>query len=160
MSYTIEVQANSYIVDKSRLIQAAETVLDHHIVDRTSSLTIVFHDDEEQHKLNASHRQIDTPTDILSFPADPLPEGISDEPPYLGDLVIAYPYTSNVAERHNTDLADVFCLLVIHGTLHLLGYDHLTDDDKTEMWSAQADALKTMNIDPIIVDQYGGELDA
>lgn len=160
MTYTIEIQSSDYIVDAPRLIKAVTTVLDQHEVDRNSGITIVFHSNEDQQKLNLTHRQIDAPTDVLSFPAEPLPEGITDELPYLGDLLIAHPYTSHVAEQNNVDLADVLCLLVIHGTLHLLGYDHLDEEEKAEMWSAQADALQTIGIAPSLVDKYGGEFDA
>jgi len=155
MTYAIAIQANNFQVDSQTLIAAVVAVLDQHEVDRTSGVTVVFQTDEEVRTLNFAHRDIDAPTDILSFPAEPLPADITDEPPYLGDLIIAYPYTSAVAKHNSVDLADVLCLLVIHGTLHLLGYDHLTDDEKTEMWSAQADALKAINIAPDIVEQYG-----
>ncbi len=159
MSYTIDIRHEGYSVDTKRLIQSVSAVLDQHDIDRESGLTIVFHDNKAQRALNLAHRQIDAPTDVLSFPADPLPQDISEEKPYLGDLLIAYPYTQNTAKQNNANLDDVFCLLVIHGTLHLLGYDHLTDEEKTDMWSAQADALKIIHIEPTIVDTYGGTND-
>jgi probable rRNA maturation factor len=90
---------------------------------------------------------VDAPTDILSFPAEPLPDlppelaDLNDEPPYLGDLIIAYPYTRRQAEDSGHALEDELVLLVIHGTLHLLGYDHDTPDNEERMWSAQAELL-------------------
>lgn len=153
-SYTINIQTPRYPVDVERLKLAIITVLDQHDVSRNSSLTVVIQDNDEVRRLNSTYRQIDAPTDILSFPADSLPH-LSDEPPYLGDLIIAYPYTSQVAKQRHVDLAEVLCLLVIHGTLHLLGYDHMTNEEKDEMWTAQADTLTTLKINPTIVDQYG-----
>jgi probable rRNA maturation factor len=159
MTYTIDIQSSGYVVDQQRLTHAITTVLDQHEIDRSSSLTVVVHDNEAQQQLNLAHRQIDAPTDVLSFPSDPLPEAITDEPPYLGDLLIAYPYTAKVADQRQVSIDDVLCLLVIHGTLHLLGYDHLTDEEKAEMWAAQADALVAVGIAPRLVDVYGGDGD-
>jgi len=160
MTYQIQFQnALDYAIDKARLKQAIETVLNQHELDRNTSLTVVFTDNEGVRKLNMQHRQIDAPTDVLSFPADPLPDFITDEPPYIGDLIIAYPYASKQAEVHQHELSDSLCLLVIHGTLHLLGYDHDTLENRADMWSAQADALTIMNIDTRIVPSLEGNAD-
>jgi len=160
MSYTIDIQNDShYLIDAERLQQAVTTVLNQHEVDRASNVTIVFTDNDAIQKLNLQHRQTDAPTDVLSFPADALPDYITDEPPYLGDLVIAYPYASLQAQKHHHLLSDSLCLLVIHGTLHLLGYDHDTPENRAEMWSAQADGLQTMGIDTQIVPALEGNPD-
>lgn len=161
MTYCIDIQNDlNYSVDATRLQQAVTTVLNQHELDRDSSLAIVFTDNSGVQKLNVQHRQIDAPTDVLSFPADPLPEFITNEPLYLGDLIVAYPYASKQAEAHGHHLDDSLCLLVIHGTLHLLGYDHNTPENRAEMWAAQADALKTMRIDTGIVPSLEGTDDA
>lgn len=161
MTYTIDIQNDAqYAIDAGRLQQAVTTILNQHEIDRNSSLTIVFTEDNAVRKLNLQHRQIDAPTDVLSFPADALPDFITDTPPYLGDLIIAYPYASTQAKTHQHQLSDSLCLLVIHGTLHLLGYDHDTLENRAEMWSAQATGLQTMNIDPSIVPSLEGNQDA
>ena len=161
MTYTIDIQNDaSYAIDARRLRQAITATLNQHEIDRNSSLTIVFTDDEAVRKLNQQHRQIDAPTDVLSFPAGALPDFITDMPPYLGDLIIAYPYATLQAEKHQHPLSDSLCLLVIHGTLHLLGYDHDTAEKRAEMWSAQADGLQAMGIDTRIVPCLEGTLDA
>jgi probable rRNA maturation factor len=159
MTYAIDIQNDvPYLIDAKRLQLAVITVLNQHEVDPTSALTIVFTDNDAIHKLNQEHRQIDAPTDILSFPADALPDYITDVSPYLGDLIIAYPYASLQAKNHHHQLSDSLCLLVIHGTLHLLGYDHDTPKSRAEMWSAQADSLRTMGIDTAIVPALEGSL--
>lgn len=155
MTYTIDIQTNPYNIDTYQLEQAVQTVLDQHAVSRDSSLTIIFTDNNAVRQLNHQHRQLDAPTDVLSFPADPLPDYVTGEPPYLGDLIIAHPYTSATIEKQGVDFNQTLCLLVVHGTLHLLGYDHTTEDEKDEMWSAQADALQAIQIDPQIVEAYG-----
>lgn len=161
MTYTIDIQNEAqYAIDAERLQQAVTAILNQHEIDRHSSLTVVFTDNDAVRKLNQQHRQIDAPTDVLSFPADALPDFITDVPPYLGDLIIAYPYATLQAEEHQHELSDSLCLLVIHGTLHLLGFDHNTAENRAEMWVAQANGLQTMGIDAGIVPSLEGNLDA
>ncbi len=153
--FDIEIQnENAYPIDETRLIEAAFTVLTTHDAAPNSSITIVITDDQQVESLNRQFRDVDAPTDVLSFPADELPEELADaldEPPYLGDLVIAFPYASAQAEREKHDLMDSLALLVVHGTLHLLGYDHETPEDKAEMWQVQAEALNALSIPLSIV---------
>lgn len=160
MTYTIDIQNDAdYVAHPERLIQAATIVLNQHDIDRTSGLSIVLTDDDTMRQLNRQHRGMDAPTDVLSFPADPMPDYVIDEPPYLGDLIIAYPYASKQAEAHQHPLDDSLCLLVVHGTLHLLGYDHDTTENRAEMWAAQAEALQSMDIDTGIVPSLEGHAD-
>ncbi|MFN8564627.1 MAG: rRNA maturation RNase YbeY [Anaerolineae bacterium] len=70
---------------------------------------------------------------------------------YLGDLVIAYPYAAAQAQREGHALDDSLALLVVHGTLHLLGYDHDTPEHRAHMWAAQELALLALGISPEIV---------
>jgi probable rRNA maturation factor len=152
MSFAVDVQNdNEYALDISRLRQAAETVLTRHNAEFETAMSIVITDDAAIAELNCQHRGIDAPTDVLSFPADEPPVEVPDEPPYLGDLVIAYPYAAAQAAREGHDLNDSLSLLVVHGTLHLLGFDHDTDMNREAMWSAQADALIALNISSDIV---------
>ena len=95
---------------------------------------------------NHQFRGIDAPTVALDFPADAPPTVIPGEPPYIGDLMIAYDYSVHEAETEGHPVEDSFVLLVVHGTLHLLGFDHDTDERRAEMWAAQAEALHTLNV--------------
>lgn len=147
MTFTVDVQNDSmYSCDSARLQEAARVVLANHEVDSDTSLSIVITDDAHIAALNLQFRGVDAPTDVLSFPADTPPVAIPGEPPYLGDVVVAYPYASAQAEREGHNLDDGLVLLVVHGTLHLLGYDHDTDRNRAEMWAAQDEALKILNI--------------
>ncbi len=151
-TFTIHIQNEAdYPVSPERLQQAALTVLAEYELAPTSSLTIVLTDDAAVQALNRQHRGVDTPTDILSFPAAALPETITDEAPYLGDLIIAFPYAQAQAEREKHALMDSLALLVVHGTLHLLGYDHDTPENRAAMWAEQAAALRQLGIDETIV---------
>lgn len=140
----------AYPITEMDLIAAAEAVLKQHDA-ITSEMTIVITDNDEVHALNQQYRQTDAPTDVLSFPAEPLPDGFSDDTPYIGDLIIAYPYASDQAQRLGHPLRDTLMLLVAHGTLHLLGYDHDTVENRKAMWAKQADALTALGIDLAIV---------
>jgi probable rRNA maturation factor len=160
MAYLIEVIDDlGYGVDEARLVDAASAVLDQHDADADSGLSIVFVDDAGMQKMNLQFRGIDAPTDVLSFAAGAPPVDLPDVPPYLGDLLIAYPYAAAQAAREGHNLRDSLALLVVHGTLHLLGYDHDTPENKAEMWAAQEDTLKSLGISPAIVPPLEGSRD-
>lgn len=154
-SYGISVQIATQfeqLCNASLLRRVAAQTLRHQMVE-SGSLTIRLTDDEEIRELNRNYRGIDDATDVLSFPncAEMAPTDIQlivpdelaeVETDYLGDLLIAVPYTSRQAEKLNRSLEDELNLLVAHGVLHLLGYDHATDEDEAQMWSIQNDILQ------------------
>ncbi|MCL7461183.1 rRNA maturation RNase YbeY [Pseudomonas sp. NW5] len=96
-----------------------------------SELTIRIVDEDEGRELNRTWRGKDYATNVLSFPAD-IPEGLLDIP-LLGDLVICAPVVQREAAEQGKALTAHWAHLVIHGCLHLLGYDHLDDDEAEEM---------------------------
>jgi probable rRNA maturation factor len=153
--YVIDIQ-NEYGVEDlptDRIIEAIRLVLDRHEVEAGTTVSVVVTDDEHVRQLNIEFRDVDAATDILSFPADPLPEEIEDEAPYLGDLIIAYPYTQHEAAEAGHDINDELVLLVVHGTLHLLGYDHDNDENQNQMWMAQSELLAQLGV-PIDVPRF------
>src|SRR5712692_10475239 len=93
--YPIEIQDEYGVTDfpVRRVMAAIRCVLSRHEAAPGSALTVVVTSDEQVRQMNAQYRGVDAVTDILSFPADPLPDEIEGEAPYLGDLIIAYPYT-------------------------------------------------------------------
>jgi probable rRNA maturation factor len=154
MAFEIDIQLEGdYAVNEGGLRLAAFTVLDAHEVHPDSGLTVVITSDDFVRGLNMQFRGIDSPTDVLSFPADEplIDDSGEEEPPYLGDILIAYPYASAQAAREGHALDDSLALLVVHGTLHLLGYDHDTPENRAEMWAAQAEALGVLGISEAIV---------
>lgn len=160
MSYEIDVQNDqAFPVSAARLTEAARVTLVHEAAQDGSALTIVVTDNDEVAGLNRQYRDVDAPTDILSFPADAPPVVIPDEPPYLGDLIIAFPYASAQAEREGHVLDDSLALLVVHGCLHLLGYDHDTPEAKQAMWATQADILRALAIPADYLPALEGGLD-
>jgi probable rRNA maturation factor len=110
-----------------------------------SELSIVFSDDAHVRELNASWRGKDNPTNVLSFPAFPVARG-GPLPPMLGDIVLAAETVSREAALENKPLQDHIVHLVIHGLLHLLGYDHEVDAEAEEMESIERAALARLAI--------------
>lgn len=156
MSSAISLQnIQRYPVDEAGLRQAAATVLKLQRADAQAQLTIVITDNATLRRLNLTYRQERGETDILSFPAGPSPVAGGDGR-YLGDILIAYPYAKRVAKSSNLNLESALRMLVAHGVLHLLGYDHDSEAAKEAMWRAQAAALDSIGIDASIVDSYGG----
>ena len=104
-----------------------------------SELTIRLVDEEEGRELNHTWRHKDYATNVLSFPAD-VPDELLDIP-LLGDLVICVPVVEREAVEQGTTLEAHWAHLVIHGCLHLLGYDHIDDDEAEEMESLERQLL-------------------
>ncbi|MFZ3205850.1 MAG: rRNA maturation RNase YbeY [Pseudomonas sp.] len=96
-----------------------------------SELTIRLVDEAEGRELNRTYRQRDYATNVLSFPAD-VPDEMLDIP-LLGDLVICVPVVEREAGEQDKSLEAHWAHLVIHGCLHLLGYDHIDDAEAEEM---------------------------
>ena len=131
-------------IDAQLVEQAAVTTLHHQSVGRTAELTIVISDDEHLQSLNNQYRDIDAPTDVLSFPADFIDPEI--EAPYLGDVIISYPRAKNQAEVGGHEVKAELQLLVVHGILHLLGHDHVQPAEEAEMWSIQNEILHLLGL--------------
>jgi probable rRNA maturation factor len=110
------------------------------------SLTLAFVGDEELRDLNREFRSVYRTTDVLSFSSKTLdPEsGIR----YLGDVVISVPTAKSQAAHAGHELSQELDLLVVHGVLHLLGFDHDTRSRKTRMWQIQNEILRKGRIQP------------
>ena len=150
MNYLINIQNDdNHPINPEKLEIAAITTLNLQSVESNSEMTIIITDNKSVTELNKTYRGIEAPTDVLSFPADiPL---IGDLPPYLGDLIVAYPYAEKQAKLANIELVESFMLLIIHGTLHLLGYDHDTEHNRRKMWAIQEKVLRHLHISSKIV---------
>ena len=113
------------------------------------SLSIQVVDDDVVQRHNRIYRQQDAPTDVLSFAiqegspfASEMPDALAAElDSELGDLLLALPYASRQARRYGHSLAGEIQLLVVHGTLHLLGFDHDTVERQASMWRKQSEIL-------------------
>jgi probable rRNA maturation factor len=161
------------LIPVKRLKTAIQRTLTAHAVRSGSALTLIVTDDETVRQLNRQYRGVDAPTDILSFPNEPFSEAMAEAmlaaaaaegkaaqaiaaelQPYLGDLIIALPYTQRHAAELGHALEDELVLLVVHGTLHLLGYDHDTAENQARMWQKQAELLAQLGITDLNISSF------
>jgi probable rRNA maturation factor len=110
-----------------------------------TELNIVFSDDANIRSLNAQWRGKDKPTNVLSFPAFS-PKRAAPLPPMLGDIVLAAETVRRESVLEDKPLEHHITHLILHGFLHLLGYDHETDADAEEMESVERRALARLSI--------------
>lgn len=110
-----------------------------------SELSIVFSNDAHIRTLNAGWRGKDKATNVLSFPVFPFPRG-GKLPPMLGDIVLAAETVAREAALEDKPFENHITHLVVHGLLHLLGYDHETDAEAEEMEAIERSALARLAI--------------
>lgn len=137
-------------VKKSRLWQAAQAAFESTGKGPGGELTLVITDDAQVQALNYAYRGVDAPTDVLSFGHASATQGFVSSPEatgYLGDIVISYPRALDQAETYGHPIDEELALLVVHGVLHLLGFDHEQSSDKEAMWRLQSAALTQLGID-------------
>ncbi|MCL4158767.1 UNVERIFIED_CONTAM: hypothetical protein GTU68_017847 [Idotea baltica] len=116
-----------------------------------AELTVRIVDTEESHQLNHDYRGKDKPTNVLSFPFE-VPPGM--ELDLLGDLIICRQVVEKEAEEQNKPLLAHWAHMVVHGSLHLLGYDHIEDDEAEDMESLETEIMQTMGFeDPYILEK-------
>jgi len=147
----IEIEFSKIASDKAIkavLQKAAKTALG----DRIADISIVICNDEFIQNLNRDYRNVDKPTDVLSFPSEEIdPE---DGTRYLGDIIISLPRATAQAIEANHPIAEELSMLAVHGVLHLLGYDHQNETEKKEMWQKQAAYLLSLGI---VMDKFSGD---
>jgi probable rRNA maturation factor len=119
-------------------------------VEPESEISITFVSNERIQEINRDYRQKDTPTDVISFAMEELGDGEVeligiDQPRVLGDIIISIPRAKEQAEEYGHSFLRELGFLAVHGFLHLLGYDHETEEQEKVMFSLQRELL----------DEYG-----
>ena len=112
-----------------------------------SIVSIVLVDNEYIHKINKTYRNVDAPTDVISFAfldekTNPKLEIIN-----LGEIYISLEKAHSQAIEYNHSFERELSFLIVHGLLHLLGYDHMTKEDEKEMFGLQKDILNSLGIE-------------
>lgn len=131
-------------VKKSILINAAQATLETANSSSKFDMSIIIGDDALLKKLNYQYRGENTTTDVLSFPSGDVDPDTSEI--YLGDVFISLPRAELQATAEGHPLVDELQLLVVHGVLHLLDYDHLKPADKKKMQVIQDIVLKLLGL--------------
>ena len=124
-----------------------ETTADAEKIASGTEVSVTFVNDNRIRELNRTYRNIDRPTDVLSFALQEEGEGevpiVGEEfPKTLGDIVISVPKAKEQAEGYNHSFMRELGFLAVHGFLHLCGYDHMTKEDERKMFSRQKEILK------------------
>ncbi len=144
MSYQIDVEVNS----SSTKIPSVENIelwisaaLQSDELNQ-AEVSVYIVDEAESQELNAQYRSKDKPTNVLSFPAD-IPDEVGV--PLLGDLVICAPVVEREAQEQGKTLEAHWAHMLVHGTLHLLGYDHVDDDEADVMEALETRLITQLN---------------
>lgn len=114
-------------------------------VNRDLELTIRLVTEAESRTLNHQYRGMDKPTNVLSFPFDP-PPGYPDNTPFVGDLAICSAVVRQEAQLQQKAERDHWAHMTVHGTLHLLGHDHQSDDEADTMEAIEKQLLSQHHI--------------
>ena len=162
MTINIEYETDQELgIDYAALAsQVADKVLEMEKCPYDGQVNLVLTDNEEIKRVNTEFRNIQAPTDVLSFPMIPFetPADYSvaedDESCFdldsgellLGDIMISAERAAAQAEEYGHSVKGEFCFLVAHSMLHLLGYDHMTPEEAADMEARQAKALEELGI--------------
>ena len=151
------------VVSEGHVLEAVSAVLESESCDPHTQVSVVIADDDVVRELNLQHRGLDENTDVLSFSFTHEGEYYGEEdrsaretdidfvlPPTesndasLGEIIISYPQTRRQAERDGHPVDRELTVLLVHGVLHLLGYDHEEPDDEAVMKAATARAMQQL----------------
>ena len=130
------------------MMKAAEICIDAENIDvDRSEISVTFVDMEEIHQLNLDYRGVDSPTDVLSFPQfDDLNDLPDDGEIDLGDVVICKQKAEEQAEEFGHSFEREIMYLFVHSVLHLLGYDHMDEDEKKIMRRREEEVMTELGI--------------
>lgn len=145
MNLLITNNTNENIDMNDKLYDVVKAVLDNEGLPMDYEVSITFVDKDEIHKLNREYRKVDRPTDVLSFPMNEefLIEGVDS---MLGDIVICMDIAKDQAKEYDHSLDREIMYLTCHSMLHLLGYDHIEEDDKKIMRGKEKEVMKKLGV--------------
>jgi len=155
LSLQQDFQAPELVLKRAYIKKVIETALRYIDVNQDCEIGIACVDHDESHKLNLEYRQKDKPTNVLSFPSD-IPEEVLpmlDAWP-MGDLVICIPVVLQEAIDQSKTPIEHFTHMLVHGVLHLMGYDHETSEaDAEEMEALEIKILAKLGFDNPYTEQ-------
>ena len=141
----VENFENNYEQDFTAIIEQALKTLG---IEDDVEVSCVLIDDERIHEINREYRHIDRSTDVISFAMEDNDQFyVEGMPRTLGDIFISVDHAKKQAEEYGHSLRREMCFLFTHGILHLLGYDHMTDEQEKEMFGLQDEILGALSIE-------------
>lgn len=142
MTVIINVKDSVTLAFNERIIKKAIQMTLESVERPDVDVTLQMTNNEEMRQINLTYREIDHTTDVLSFNQDYVdPE---THRYYLGDILISVEQAQSQAQDNNHSLSEECAFLAIHGTLHLLGYDHSNHPEKDEMWEKQDELFRAL----------------
>lgn len=151
----VEIIDENLILDdknKNMLINLLEKAAEHEKVDKKNTeFSISFVNEEEIHEINKKYRGIDRPTDVISFALNDDVEGDmeiigGESTNYIGDIIICTDIAAEQANDYGHSYERELGFLAVHGFLHLLGYDHMTEEDEKIMFAKQEEILSEFGL--------------
>ena len=144
---TIEIRnETTAVVDEREFVELSRFVFEAMHLNPATEMSIIFVDEEAMEKLHVQWLDLPGPTDVMSFPMDELTPGTPEHPApegLLGDVVLCPSVAAKQAAESGHSAAEEMLLLTVHSILHLLGYDHMEEDERTVMFDLQRKLLLT-----------------
>lgn len=148
IDFVYENEVENFIENyEEDFIKIIETTLDNLKIDDDIEMSCLLIDDERIHEINREYRHIDRSTDVISFALEDSEQFyVEGMPRNIGDIFISVDHAKSQAEEYGHSLRREMCFLFVHGLLHLLGYDHMNEEDEKEMFDKQKEILQILNI--------------
>lgn len=144
MTHLVHVKSNNEFSEYASDVERAALAALAGEKAESGALTIVLADEEQMQTLNRDFSGKDIPTDVLSFPDGTVDPDLNMM--YFGDIIIAVPIAEEQAKHAEHAINNELMLLTVHGTLHLLGFDHILPQEKDRMWAHQERILDQFGI--------------
>jgi len=138
-------ETNEDIKEISDIKRVIDIAIKHQKLDNLE-FNIIIVDNTYIHELNKNYRGIDRPTDVISFALEDNKDFVNIDHRVLGDIYISIDKAREQAIEYGHDLRREICFLAVHGFLHLLGYDHMKEEDEKVMFSLQEEILNEAGI--------------
>lgn len=133
---------------EQQFLKIIETALGYLHIEDDVELSCLLIDDQRIHEINKQYRNIDRSTDVISFALEDSEDyRIEGMPRSLGDIFISVEHAKMQAKEYEHSLHREMCFLFTHGLLHLLGYDHMNENDEKEMFALQKEILNLLHIE-------------
>lgn len=148
IDFVYENEVENFIENyEEDFIKIIETTLDNLKIDDDIEMSCLLIDDDRIHEINREYRHIDRSTDVISFALEDSEQFyVEGMPRNIGDIFISVDHAKSQAEEYGHSLRREMCFLFVHGLLHLLGYDHMNEEDEKEMFDKQKEILQILNI--------------
>lgn len=133
---------------EEQFVKIIEATLEHLGIEDDIEMSCIIVDDEEIHTINRDYRNIDRSTDVISFALEDNEQFyVEGMPRSLGDIFISYDHAVAQSKEYEHSIFREMCFLFTHGLLHLLGYDHMNEEDEKEMFGLQKEILDKLHIE-------------